>query len=145
MTLERRTANVVAAVAVLVILAATAALGIRGGVRRREPGWQKPPASGPVPPAPLGAAPPAAGPATAPAVLRVDSSGCAPVAEHAYTAGMTLDSVSRAEGVPLEVLVRGLRLPADVSRTAPLGGLMRAHRFTLQDLRRVVEDYLKHC
>ncbi len=141
---DRRAALVLAA-GVLVLIAAGATAVVRMVARRAEPGWQPPPASGPVPPPPLGGAAPPAGSAGAPRVLRVDSSGCAPVEEHAVTARMTLDSVSRAEGVPVEILIRGLGLPGDVSRTAPLDALMREHPFTLQDVRRVAEDYLKHC
>ncbi len=141
---DRRAALVLAA-GVLVLVAAGATGIVRMVARRAEPGWQPPPASGPVPPPPLGGAVPPAGSAGAPRVLRVDSSGCAPVEEHAVTARMTLDSVSRAEGVPVEILIHGLGLPGDVSRTAPLDALMREHRFTLQDVRRVAEDYLRHC
>ncbi len=75
----------------------------------------------------------------------MDSSGCAPVEEQRYTGAMTLDSVARSGGIPVDMLVRGLGLPSDVSPTATLGELMHEHRFTLEEVRRVVEDYLKHC
>jgi hypothetical protein len=75
----------------------------------------------------------------------VDSSGCAPVAETPFAATISLDSAARAGGIPVENLIRGLHLPADVPRSRPLSEVMKAHGFTLQDVQRVVEDYLKHC
>jgi len=142
--LGRRTASLLAA-GVVVLLAAAAIVGIRMSVRRAEPAWQPPPTSGPVPPPPLDGPLPQSPTAATPRVLRVDSTGCAPVEERSFTAAMTLDSVARSEGIPVEIVIRGLGLPADVSRTTPLGTLMREHRFSLQDVQRVVEDYLKHC
>lgn len=140
-----RRAALLLAAGVVVLLAAAATAGVRLTARKPEPAWQPPPASGPLPPPPLGAAPTPAGSAAAPTVLRVDSSGCAPVEEQRFTGAMTLDSVARSGGIPVDMLVRGLGLPSDASPTATLRELMHAHRFTLEDVRRVVEDYLKHC
>ena len=143
--MPQRRATLLIAAGVVVLLAAAATAGVRLAARKPEPAWQPPPASGPAPPPPLGVAPPAAGSATAPTVLRVDSSGCAPVEEQRFTGAMTLDSLARSSGIPVDMLIRGLELPTDVPRTATLGGLTREPRFTLEDVRRAVEDYLKHC
>jgi hypothetical protein len=139
-----RRAVLLLAAGVVVLLAAAATAGIRLAARKAEPAWQPPPASGPVPPPPLGGSSPEAA-AAQPRILRVDSTGCAPVEEQGFTAAMTLDSVARSGGIPVEMLIRGLGLPAGVSRTTSLGVLMREHHFSLAEVRRVVEDYLKHC
>jgi hypothetical protein len=113
----------------------------------REIHWQRTgTGAAALPPPPLGAPNSTAVPAgAAPRVLRVDSSGCAPVAQTPFAATLSLDSAARAGGIPVENLIRGLHLPDDVARSRPLGELMREHGFTLQDVQRVVEDYLKHC
>lgn len=58
---------------------------------------------------------------------------------------MSLDSVAKAGGIPVDQLIEGLHLPAGTPRAVPLGTLMREHRFSLRDVARVVEDYLRHC
>ena len=131
--------------AVLAVGVATVVVA-RRAAPPREIHWQRGDTGAAAPPPPLGApiaTVSAAG--AAPRVLRVDSSGCAPVAETPFAATISLDSAARAGGIPVETLIRGLRLPADVPRSRPLGELMKAHGFTLQDVQRVVEDYLKHC
>lgn len=140
---DRRAAGVLSAAALLVV-AATVITVLRLKSVREEAAWRPPPASGVIPPPPLGGTAPAAAGAT-PRVLRVDSSGCAPVAEQGFTAAMSLDSVAKAGGIPVDKLIEGLHLPAGTSRTVPFGTLMREHRFSLRDVARVVEDYLKHC
>jgi hypothetical protein len=139
---DRRAVGVLGAAA-LVVVAATVVAALRLAALRREAGWHPPPASGVVPPPPLGAAPPPA--AGAPRALPVDSSGCAPAEVQHFSAAMSLDSVARGGGVPIEALIDGLHLPAGVSRAAPLDALMRKHGFSLRDVERVVEDYRKHC
>jgi hypothetical protein len=115
---------VVVGVAALVVVAATVMAVLRLAALRDEAGWRPPPASGAAAPPPLGGPAPEGGPA---GPWRV-------------TAQMSLDSVARAGGVAVEHLLDGLHLPADAPRTVPLGTLMREHRFTLRDVRRVVED-----
>ena len=141
---DRRMAIVLGSAA-LVVAGATILAANRIVASRREAAWQPPPASGVIPPPPLGGPPPATGAAAAPRVLRVDSSGCTPVEERNADGAMSLDSVARARGVPIDILIRGLHLPAGVPRAAPLRILMRTHAFTLRDVDRVVTDYLKHC
>jgi len=58
---------------------------------------------------------------------------------------MSLEQVARASGVPVEHLIRQLRLPAGVSRSEPLRQLTGAHGFTMDDVRRIVADYQRHC
>ena len=134
------------AMAVVAVGVATVVVA-RRAAPPREIHWQRADTgAAALPPPPLGApiqAVPAAG--AAPRVLRVDSSGCAPVAETPFAATISLDSAARAGGIPVETLIRGLHLPADVPRSRPLGELMKTHGFTLQDVQKVVEDYLKHC
>jgi hypothetical protein len=68
----------------------------------------------------------------------------APAAETASVHGtMSLEEAARATGVPIEHFIRELRLPADVPRTSPLRELTGAHGFTMDDVRRIVADYLK--
>jgi len=75
-----------------------------------------------------------------------DTTRCAPAGETASVHGtMSLEEAARASGVPAEHLIRELRLPADVPRTRPLRELTGAHGFTMDDVRRIVADYLKHC
>jgi len=75
-----------------------------------------------------------------------DTTACAPAGETASVHGtMSLEEAARATGVPAEHLIRELRLPADVPRTRPLRELTGAHGFTMDDVRRIVADYLKHC
>ncbi len=83
--------------------------------------------------------------AGAPRVLVADSSGCAPVEQGEIHGTMSLAEVVRSSGIPMDLLVRGLRLPAGVPRDRPLRELTREHGFTMDDVRRVVTDYLKHC
>lgn len=141
MTRRARLAMAVVAVGVAMVVVA------RRAAPPREIHWRRAnTGAAAVPPPPLGASGAAAARAgAAPRVLRVDSTGCAPVEETGFAATMSLDSVARAGGVPLDELIRGLHLPADVGRTRPLGELMREHGFTLRDVQRVVDDYLKHC
>jgi hypothetical protein len=58
---------------------------------------------------------------------------------------MSLEQVERASGVPVDHLIRQLRLPAGVSRTEPLRQLTAAHGFTMDDVRRIVTDYQGRC
>jgi hypothetical protein len=134
------------AVAVVAVGVATVVVA-RRAAPPREIHWQRADTgAAALPPPPLGAAGSAAAPAgAAPRVLRVDSSGCAPVAETPFAGVMSLDSVALTGGIPVENLIRGLHLPDDVPRSRPLSEMMKAYRFTLQDVQRVVEDYLKHC
>lgn|GEM_PF-5957780 len=139
MTRRARLAMAVVAVGVAMLVVA------RRAAPPREIHWRSADTGASVvPPPPLGA-PVAGTPAAAPRVLRVDSSGCAPVEEAGFAATLSLDSVARARGIPLDLLVRGLQLPAEVQSSMPLRDLMRKYGFTLQDVRRVVDDYLKHC
>jgi hypothetical protein len=135
----------VAAAALLVVVAVTASVLI-GGAGRRLRSPARPAADSAPMPAPLGGTGSGA-PAPAPParVLAVDSTGCAPVERMAVPAARSLDDLSGSRGVPVDVLIRGLHLPDDVSRTRPLRELMRTHRFTPGDVERVVTDYLKHC
>jgi hypothetical protein len=96
----------------------------------------------PAPPlAPAGAA------AVAPRPLgRADTTACALAGETVSVHGtMSLEEAARATGVPAEHFIRELRLPADVPRTRPLRELTGAHGFTMDDVRRIVADYLKRC
>jgi len=90
---------------------------------------------------------PAGAAAVAPRPLGgADTTGCAPAGETTSVHGtMSLEEAARATGVPAEHLVRELRLPTDVPRTRPLRELTGAHGFTMDDVRRIVADYLKHC
>jgi hypothetical protein len=102
----------------------------------------------PAPPlVPAGAATVAGAAAVAPRPLGgADTTRCAPAGETASVHGtMSLEEAARAAGVPAEHLIRELRLPADVPRTRPLRELTGAHGFTMDDVRRIVADYLKHC
>jgi hypothetical protein len=82
-------------------------------------------------------------PAAAPAVAKADVCSAPTGAEIHGT--MSLEQVARASGVPAEHLIRQLRLPAGVSRTEPLRQLTGAHGFTMDDVRRIVTDYQRHC
>jgi len=55
---------------------------------------------------------------------------------------MSLEAAARATGVPAEHLILQLRLPSNVSRTTPLRDLRGQHGFTMDDVRRVVREYL---
>jgi hypothetical protein len=134
----------VAAAGVLVVAGVTASV-VLGGAGRRVRAPARPAADSALPTPLGGPGPGAPAPAVPPRVLAVDSTGCAPVERTAVPAAQSLDDLSRTRGVPVDVLIRGLRLPGDVSRTQPLRELMRTHRFTLDDVERVVTDYLKHC
>lgn len=141
--MNRRARLVMAVVAVGV---ATAVVARRTAPPRETVARRADTDAAPLPPPPLGAPGSAAAPpGSAPRVLRVDSTGCAPVEESGFLGTMSLDSVARTGGIPIENLIRGLHLPAGVRRSRPLSELMREHGFTLQDVQRVVEDYLKHC
>ena len=141
MTRGKRLAMAVVAVGVATVVVA------RRTAPPREVHWRRADAgAAAVPPPPLGAPGSAAVPnGTAPRVLRVDSSRCAPVAQTPFAGAMSLDSAARAGGIPVEYLIRGLHLPADVPHARSLAALMKAYGFTLEDVQRVVEDYLKHC
>jgi hypothetical protein len=90
---------------------------------------------------------PAGAAAVAPRPLgRADTTVCAPAGETASVHGtMSLEEAARASGVPAEHLIRELRLPADMPRTRPLRDLTGAHGFTMDDVRRIVADYVKRC
>ena len=82
-------------------------------------------------------------PAAAPAVAKAEVCPAPTGAEIHGT--MSLEQVARAGGVPVEHLIRQLRLPAGVSRTEPLRQLTGAHGFTMDDVRRIVTDYQRRC
>jgi len=96
-------------------------------------------------------APAARAPATAPsraqaAAPAAAKAGVCPAPTGAEIHGtMSLEQVARAGGVPVEHLIRQLRLPAGVSRTEPLRQLTGAHGFTMEDVRRIVTDYQQRC
>jgi len=83
--------------------------------------------------------PPAAAPAAA------NAEDCSAPAGTEIHGTMSLEQVARASGVPVEHLIQQLRLPAGVSRTEPLRQLTGAHGFTMDDVRRIVTDYQRHC
>jgi len=98
-------------------------------------------------PAPTPLAPSGTAPAAAPARIGgvADSTRCTPVEETEVHGTMSLEEVARATGVPADHLIRQLRLPADVARTRPMRELTGAHGFTMDDVRRVVADYVRNC
>jgi len=102
----------------------------------------------PVPPlAPAGAAAVTGAAVGAPRPLGgTETTACAPAGETTSVHGtMSLEAAALATGVPAEHFIRELRLPADVPRARPLRELTGAHGFTMDDVRRIVADYLKHC
>jgi hypothetical protein len=66
------------------------------------------------------------------------SSAAAPSEE--ISGSMTLADVERATGVPPEILIRELGLPADVPRDENLGRLRREFGFEMNDVRRIIES-----
>jgi hypothetical protein len=54
---------------------------------------------------------------------------------------MTLREVEQATGVPADSIARALGLPADLSPGQRLGRLGRTYGFTMQDVRRIVEEH----
>lgn len=54
---------------------------------------------------------------------------------------MTLAEVSAETGVPVEVIVRELGLPADTPVDSRLGRLRRTHGFEMEDVRAIVREH----
>ena len=142
-----RVASGLVALGVLIALAGAMLLSpVRQTGRPGEPETER--VGSGVTPAPAPLSPSGAVPAAA-APVRIggaaDTTRCAPVVEPEVHGTMSLDEVARATGVPAEHLIRELRLPSDVSRAQALRELTGAHGFRMDDVRRVVADYLRHC
>ena len=54
---------------------------------------------------------------------------------------MTLPAIEQTTGVPVDVLIRELGLPADVPLDLNLGRLRRDHGFEMEDVRRIVAEH----
>ena len=59
--------------------------------------------------------------------------------DHSIRGSMTLAEVSATTGVPVEAILEGLGLPADLSPDERLGQLRREHGFEMEELRALVE------
>lgn len=56
---------------------------------------------------------------------------------------MTLQEVEEATGVSVEVIIRELNLPNNISRNIPIRELTAQHGFSMMDIRRVVDENAK--
>jgi hypothetical protein len=54
---------------------------------------------------------------------------------------MTLAEIQEATGVPADHIIKELGLPAGVEKDERLGRLRRAHGFSIDDVRRIVQGY----
>lgn len=61
--------------------------------------------------------------------------------DHTIHGSMTLRDVQELTGVPMDHIITGLRLPADVSLDERLGRLRRSHGFEIDDVRQIVSGY----
>jgi len=60
---------------------------------------------------------------------------------HSLRGNMTLQKISEASDVPIEVLIRELNLPEYTEPNEQAGRLLRRHGLTMQELREVVKQY----
>jgi hypothetical protein len=70
-----------------------------------------------------------------------EGAGAGSSSTHELRGSMTLSDLERQTGVPASYVLRGLGLPPDLSREAPLGRLARQHGFQLDQVRRIVGAY----
>jgi hypothetical protein len=54
---------------------------------------------------------------------------------------MTLQEAEKATGVPAEYIIKKLGLPPDSEEDECLGDLRKTYGFTMDDVRRIIQEY----